>query len=101
MAAVQPASDVVRLAADLLRINTSNPTHVERPAAEYVAAALHDVGIEAEWFEPEPGRVSLVARVRGADRGSPPLLVHAHLDVVPAVAEEWSVDPFGGEIRDG
>jgi acetylornithine deacetylase/succinyl-diaminopimelate desuccinylase-like protein len=94
-------TEVVGLCSDLLKINTSNPTHGERAAAEYVAAALSEVGISCEWFEPEPQRTSIVARLPGSDRTLPPLLVHAHLDVVPAVAEDWSVDPFGGLVEDG
>jgi acetylornithine deacetylase/succinyl-diaminopimelate desuccinylase-like protein len=91
----------VALCVDLLKINTSNPTHGEGAAAEYVAAALSEVGLSCEWFEPEPRRASIVARLPGADPALAPLLVHAHLDVVPAVAEDWSVDPFGGLVKDG
>ena len=93
--------DVATLCSDLIRINTSNPTHHERPAAEYVAGVLDSLGVGCEWFEPEAGRSSLVARVPGRDSSLPPLLVHAHLDVVPAIASDWSVDPFSGEVRDG
>ncbi len=93
--------DVIGLCRDLIRINTSNPTHGEGAAARYVAAALDGVGINYEWFEPVPDRVSIVARLPGRDPSLSPLLVHTHLDVVPAVAEDWSVDPFGGVVRDG
>ena len=93
--------DVATLCSDLIRINTSNPTHCERPAAEYVAGVLDSLGVDCEWFEPETGRSSLVARVPGRESSLPPLLVHAHLDVVPAIAADWSVDPFSGEVRDG
>jgi acetylornithine deacetylase/succinyl-diaminopimelate desuccinylase-like protein len=89
------------LCSDLIRINTSNPTHPERPAADYVGEALREVGLDARRFEPAPGRTSLVARLPGRDPSLPPLLVHAHLDVVPAAAEEWAEDPFGGVIKDG
>jgi acetylornithine deacetylase/succinyl-diaminopimelate desuccinylase-like protein len=95
-----PEDEVVWLLTDLLRIDTSNPTHPERPAAEYVAQRLDEAGIEAKIFESAPGRASVVARVEGSsDRR--PLLVHGHLDVVPADASEWSVHPFSGELRDG
>ena len=94
-------AEVVTLASDLLRIDTSNPGPGEKDAAEYVCAALREAGIEPLWLEPAPGRVSLVARVAGRDRELAPLLVHTHLDVVPAVAGEWSVDPFSGVIKDG
>ncbi|GGK42252.1 peptidase M20 [Pilimelia terevasa] len=101
-----PDADVVRLCADLLRIdstNTGDPatTVGERAAAEYVAAALAEVGVRAELYESAPGRASVVARLPGADRDRPALLVHGHLDVVPADAAEWSVHPLSGELRDG
>jgi acetylornithine deacetylase/succinyl-diaminopimelate desuccinylase-like protein len=93
--------EVAGLLSELVRINTSNPTHPERPAAEWVAEKLSDVGIESQILESEPGRASTIARISGSDSSRPPLLIHGHLDVVPAVAGEWSVDPFAGEIRDG
>ena len=93
--------EVTQLLVDLIRINTSNPTHPERPAAEWVAEKLDEVGVESQIIEAEPGRASTIARIEGADRSRPPLLVHGHLDVVPADASEWSVDPFGGEVKDG
>ena len=65
---------------------------------------LHEVGLSPELVESEPGRASVVVRVEGdpagtADRGA--LLVHGHLDVVPADAGDWQVDPFAGEEADG
>lgn len=98
--------EVVRICRDLLRIDTTNTgdlatTAGERVAAEYVAAQLDEVGISSELREAAPGRTSLVARIEGTDRSRPALLVHGHLDVVPADPEEWSVDPFGGEEKDG
>jgi acetylornithine deacetylase/succinyl-diaminopimelate desuccinylase-like protein len=93
--------EVVDLLVDLIRINTANPTNPERPAAEWVAARLDDVGIDSQIIEAAPGRASTIARIEGSDSSRPPLLVHGHLDVVPAEASEWSVDPFGGEVRDG
>jgi acetylornithine deacetylase/succinyl-diaminopimelate desuccinylase-like protein len=100
-AQVSAQDEVAELLADLIRINTSNPTHPERPAAEWIAARLDDVGIASRIIEAEPGRASTVARIEGSDSSRPPLLIHGHLDVVPAEAAEWSVDPFAGEIRDG
>ena len=93
--------EVVDLLSELIRINTSNPTHPERPAAEWVAGKLAEVGIESQIIEAEPGRASTIARIEGSDPSREPLLVHGHLDVVPADAGEWSVDPFGGEVKDG
>jgi acetylornithine deacetylase/succinyl-diaminopimelate desuccinylase-like protein len=92
--------EVTDLLVDLIRINTSNPTHPERPAAEWVAAKLDEVGLESQIIEAAPGRASTIARVQGTDSSRAPLLIHGHLDVVPADAGEWSVDPFAGEIKD-
>ncbi|GAB2922778.1 M20/M25/M40 family metallo-hydrolase [Streptomyces mayteni] len=95
--------EVVRFTADLIRHDTTNRgggDGVERPAAEYVAAALAEVGIEPVVVEKTPGRTNVVARIAGTDPGADALLVHGHLDVVPADATEWSVPPFAGEIVD-
>ncbi|MCV7347587.1 M20/M25/M40 family metallo-hydrolase [Mycolicibacterium rhodesiae] len=93
--------DVVALTQQLVRINTSNPGGPEKPAAELVADVLAGIGIGCEWFEPEPGRVSIVGRLTGRDPSLPALLLHAHLDVVPAVDSDWTRDPFGGDLHDG
>ena len=93
--------EVVDLCRDLIRIDSSNPTSNEREAAEYVAAKLAEVGIEPTLYESEPGRTSVLARIQGADPSRDALLVHGHLDVVPADPSEWSVPPFAGEIVDG
>ena len=95
------ADEVVDLCRDLIRFQTANPTHPERPAAEYVAGKLAEVGLEPTVLESEPGRTSVVARLAGSDSARAPLLIHGHLDVVPADAADWTVDPFAGEIRDG
>lgn len=98
-------SDVVRMARDLMRIDTSNygeaPGPGERVAADYVANVLEGLGLHPVIRESEPGRASLTALWEGADRMREPLVLHGHLDVVPAFAEDWSVDPFGAEVRDG
>ncbi len=62
---------------------------------------LTEVGLEPTYLESEPGRASVVVRVEGADRTRPGLAIHGHLDVVPANAADWSVDPFAAEERDG
>ncbi|MBA2311067.1 MAG: M20/M25/M40 family metallo-hydrolase [Pseudonocardiales bacterium] len=99
--------EVVNLAAELIRIDTSNTgdlatTVGEREAAEYVAAKLAEVGFETETVESgAPDRHNVFARLRGADQARGALLVHGHLDVVPADAAEWSVHPFAGAIQDG
>src|SRR5262245_49736015 len=104
-AAAAPATDeVVAICHDLLRIDTSNfgddSGPGERVAAEYVAGLLGEVGIEPEIFESRERRTSLVARIPGEDPSRPALLVHGHLDVVPAQASDWQVDPFSGDLRD-
>lgn len=105
-ARVRAEDEVVELCRDLLRIDTTNTGDTatsagEREAAEYVAAKLAEVGVEPVVLESEPRRTSVVARIPGADRDRPALLIHGHLDVVPADASEWSVHPFSGELRDG
>jgi acetylornithine deacetylase/succinyl-diaminopimelate desuccinylase-like protein len=97
---VTAQDEVAELLVDLIRINTSNPTHPERPAAEWTAEKLDEVGIASQIIEAAPGRASTIARIEGADPSRPPLLIHGHLDVVPADASEWSVDPFAGEVKD-
>jgi acetylornithine deacetylase/succinyl-diaminopimelate desuccinylase-like protein len=93
--------EVVELCRDLIRFDTSNPIRPERPAAEYVAEKLAEVGLDPVILESEPGRASVVARVEGTDPSRDALLIHGHLDVVPADASDWQVHPFAGEIRDG
>ena len=101
MTAPTAQDEVAELLSDLIRINTSNPTHPERPAAEWVAGKLDEVGIASQIIEADKGRASTIARIAGTDSSRAPLLIHGHLDVVPADASEWSVDPFSGEIKDG
>ena len=98
-------AEVVGICRELLRIDTTNPgDHSgpgERRAAEYVAGLLGEVGLTPAVLESFPKRTSLVARVEGQDRTRPALLIHGHLDVVPANASDWQQDPFGGEIVNG
>lgn len=99
------SDETVRVARDLIRFDTTNygegKAKPEREAADYVAAYLRDIGLVPELIDAAPGRTSVVARVAGRDRDKPALVVHGHLDVVPADPANWSVDPFAGEIRDG
>jgi acetylornithine deacetylase/succinyl-diaminopimelate desuccinylase-like protein len=95
--------EVVRFTSDLIRIDTTNRGGgdcQERPAAEYAAARLAEAGLEPTLLERTRGRTNVVARLEGTDPSADALLVHGHLDVVPAQAEDWSVHPFSGEIRD-
>ena len=102
----RPDAEVVELCRDLIRIDTSNFGNDsgpgERAAAERVAELLDEVGIASKLYESAPRRTSLVAdwAPDGVDRDVSPLLVHGHLDVVPANAGDWSVPPFAGEVVD-
>jgi acetylornithine deacetylase/succinyl-diaminopimelate desuccinylase-like protein len=97
--------EVVDLCRELIRFDTSNyGDHSgpgERKAAEWVAEKLAEVGLEPKIYESHPGRASTVARIEGEDPSRPALLIHGHLDVVPANAADWTHDPFSGEIADG
>ncbi len=110
MTGTSPQDEVVELCRGLLRIDSSNygdgSGPGERAAAEHVMTLLDEVGLAAgaELVESEPGRASVVLRIEGepagtAERGA--LLLHGHLDVVPAQAGDWALDPFAGEERDG
>jgi acetylornithine deacetylase/succinyl-diaminopimelate desuccinylase-like protein len=97
--------EVAALCSDLIRIDTTNPgDHSgpgERVAAERVAALLAEAGLEPAVLESRPGRSSVVARISGTDPGRAALLIHGHLDVVPAEAADWQVHPFSGELSGG
>ncbi|XVS68222.1 M20/M25/M40 family metallo-hydrolase [Actinosynnema sp. CA-299493] len=99
--------EVVSLTSELIRIDTTNtgdPATVvgERAAAEWVAEKLGEVGYETTYVESgAKGRGNVIARLAGADPSRGALLVHGHLDVVPADASEWSVHPFSGAVQDG
>ena len=99
--------EVVELASQLIAIDTTNTgepegTVGEREAAEYVAGKLTEVGYEVEVLDSgAPGRSNVFCRLPGADRERGALLVHGHLDVVPAEPAEWSVHPFSGAVQDG
>ncbi len=98
------ALDILR---QLLRIDTTNTgdprtTVGEAVAAEYAEAVLRDVGYEPERFETTSGsRQGVYLRIPGSDPDRGALLLHGHLDVVPAIADEWSVPPFEGIEADG
>lgn len=97
--------EVVDLCRELIRFDTSNyGDHSgpgERKAAEWVAGKLAEVGLDPQILESHPGRASTVARITGEDPSRPALLIHGHLDVVPANAADWTHHPFSGEVADG
>ncbi|MGA4876535.1 M20/M25/M40 family metallo-hydrolase [Streptomyces lydicamycinicus] len=100
----QALDEVVRFTSELIRIDTSNAGDgacQERPAAEYVAERLAGAGLAPTLLERSKGRTNVVARIEGTDPSADALLVHGHLDVVPAEPAEWTVHPFSGEVRDG
>ncbi|QHC32222.1 MULTISPECIES: M20/M25/M40 family metallo-hydrolase [unclassified Streptomyces] len=104
MADPQSLHEVVEFTSELIRIDTTNRGGGdcrERPAAEYAAERLAGAGLEPLLLERTPGRTNVVARIEGTEPGADALLVHGHLDVVPAEAADWSVHPFSGEVRDG
>lgn len=100
-------AEAVAITADLVSIdstNTGDPSTIgdgETRVCRRIAEYLDEVGIASELVESVPGRGSLFARIEGTDPDAGGLVVHGHVDVVPAVAEDWTVPPFAGEIRDG
>lgn len=97
--------ETARIAQDLLRLDTTNfgegRSNGETVAAEYLGDLLEKLGLKTTYIDAAPTRTSVFARVKGSDSSLPALVVHGHTDVVPADPANWSVDPFGGEIKDG
>jgi acetylornithine deacetylase/succinyl-diaminopimelate desuccinylase-like protein len=101
------SDDVVEVVSRLIRFDTTNTgepetTHGEAECARWVAEQLAEVGYQPEYLESgAPGRGNVFARLQGADSKRGALLIHGHLDVVPAEPADWSVHPFSGAIEDG
>ena len=101
-----PSDDVVEVVSRLIRFDTTNTgepetTRGEAECAQWVAEQLAEVGYQPEYVESgAPGRGNVFARLAGADSSRGALLIHGHLDVVPAEPAEWSVHPFSGAIED-
>ena len=96
--------EAVSICQDLIRIpsvNFGEGKGDEHAVADYVVASLAEVGISSQVFESAPNRCNVIAKIEGSDSKRPGLVLHGHLDVVPAHAPDWQVDPFAGEIRDG
>jgi len=96
----QLGHEAAGLLSGYLRTRTVNPPGNERLAADYLDGALRERGFDPTLWEPAPGRANLMTRLRGDGSRGGIILLH-HMDVVAAEPERWSVDPFGGEIRDG
>jgi len=94
------SDEAAALLSQYLRINTTNPPGNEIVAARWLAAVLQREGIEAQIFEPAPGKANLYARLTG-DGSARPLILLNHMDVVLASPEYWTVNPFSGVIKDG
>ncbi|MCA0217666.1 MAG: M20/M25/M40 family metallo-hydrolase [Actinobacteria bacterium] len=105
MTVTEQLEDTARIAQELIRFDTTNfgegRSNGETDAAEYLGALLEQLDLVPEYVDAATGRTSVIARVEGADRTRPALVVHGHTDVVPADPTNWTVDPFGGVIRDG
>jgi acetylornithine deacetylase/succinyl-diaminopimelate desuccinylase-like protein len=96
--------EAIRICQELIRIpsvNFGEGKGDEKGVAAHVVSLLSEVGIESKTYESAPGRCNVIARIKGSNPSRPGLVVHGHLDVVPANADDWSVDPFSGEIKDG
>ena len=89
----------VELLQQYVRQNTVNPPGNEIEGARFIAEIFDKAGVEYEIAESAPGRGNIWAKIEGGDK--PGLLLLHHMDVVPASPEFWSVDPLGGEIKDG
>ena len=101
---IELENETITLCQEMIRIpsvNYGEGRGDEKAMAEYVAAKLAEVGIKSELIETAPNRVNVVAKIEGSDKSRPGLVLHGHIDVVPVNADDWSVDPFSGEIKDG
>ncbi len=90
----------VEILQELIRFNTTNPPGEEAACMMYIRQLLENVGIETRIEALNPARPNLLSRIKGSG-GAPPLLLYGHVDVVGVELQDWSRDPFGGDIHDG
>jgi acetylornithine deacetylase/succinyl-diaminopimelate desuccinylase-like protein len=84
----------------MIQTDTTNPPGNELALGRYIASVLETAGIEMRLLEPVAGRAAVIGRIRGTGPARPVLLL-AHMDVVAADPADWTMPPFGGEVRDG
>ena len=97
-------NETIRICQELIRIpsvNYGEGKGDESAVAAYVVASRAEVGVAATIYESAPNRANVIAKISGSDSSRPGLVLHGHIDVVPADAKDWSIDPFSGEIKDG
>jgi len=97
-------SDAISICQTLIRIpsvNFGEGKGDEAAVAAKVVDLLKEVGISSRIYESAPGRCNVIAHIKGQDESRSGLVVHGHLDVVPANAEDWSVEPFSAQIKEG
>lgn len=94
------AKEATQLLGEYLRLKTVNPPGNETAGARWMQEVLAREGIQAQIFESSPGRGNLYARLPGTGKKRP-LILLSHIDVVPAAAESWKVDPWSGALNDG
>lgn len=94
------AAEAVDLLQRYVRVDTTNPPGNEERGADFLAGVLAAEGIASQKFISAPGRANLVATLPGPE-GEKPLVLLNHMDVVPAEADQWQVDPYAGLVRDG
>ena len=96
--------EAIQICQELIRIpsvNFGEGRGDEEAVANYIVKSLAEVGITSQIYESAPKRCNVIARIKGSNPNKPGLVVHGHIDVVPANAADWSVEPFSGEIKDG
>ena len=84
-----------------IQVNTVNPPGNETLACDFLGEILNDEKISYDLYDPGHNRATLVATLKGDGSRGKPLILLNHTDVVPFETDQWTVDPLGGEIRDG